>query len=191
LALRLALLTAARANEVAGARKTEFQNLDGAEPSWLIPGSRVKNKRDHLLPLAPLAVTTIKAAIDLTDPDDEFLFPTRISRSGAIDRHTLSMAMARFGKNLKGQGAATWQQQMPTPHDLRRSAATRLAEIGVTKEIRDRVLNHTGSRHDPESKHYNKYDFLKEKRDAVGRWATEIAALIEPAKVVPIAKRRR
>lgn len=153
--------------------------------------ARVKNKREHLLPLAPLAVATIKAAIDLTDPDDEFLFPTPLGRTGAIDRHTLGMAMARFGKGLKGQGAATWQKDMPTPHDLRRSAATRLAEMGIAKEIRDRVLNHAGDRHDPESKHYNKYDFAKEKREALTRWAAQIAAIIEPAKVAQIAKRRR
>jgi integrase len=192
LALRLALLTAARANEVAGARKAEFQNLNGAEPAvWVIPGERVKNKRDHLLPLAPLAVTTIKTAIGLTDPDDEFLFPTPLGRGGPIDRHTLSMAMARFGKSLKGQGAAAWQKDMPTPHDLRRSAATRLAEMGIPKEIRDRVLNHAGDRHDPESKHYNKYDFQKEKCDALSRWAAQIAAIVEPAKVVSMPVKRR
>ena len=75
LALRLALLTAARANEVAGARKSEFQDLDGPGPAWLIPAERVKNKRDHLVPLSLFAVETIKAALDLTSDDDEFLFP--------------------------------------------------------------------------------------------------------------------
>jgi integrase len=190
LALRLALLTAARVNEIAGARKTEFQNLDGAEPSWLIPGERVKNKRDHLLPLAPLAVATIKAVLDLTDPDDEFLFPSRIG-GGPIHRHTLSIAMARFGRSLKRQGAPTGQQEMPTPHDLRRTTATRLAEMGISKEVRDRVLNHAGDRHDPEARHYNKYDFQKEKRDALGRWASAIITIVEPAKVVQIAKGRR
>jgi integrase len=110
LALRLALLTAARANEVAGARKAEFQNLDGTDSVWVIPSERVKNKREHLLPLSPLAVETIKTALDLTSPDDEFLFPSRLGRREAIDRHTLSMAMARFGKSLKGPEAKTWQK---------------------------------------------------------------------------------
>jgi integrase len=178
LALRLALLTAARANEVAGARKSEFQELDSHDPVWAIPAERVKNKRDHLLPLSPLAVETIKAAIGLTDSDDEFLFPTRLGRRGPIDRHTLSMAMARFGKNLNGSAAKTWKKDMPSPHDLRRSVATRLAEMGISKEIRDRVLNHAGSRHDPEAKHYNKYEFQKEKRAALNQWAAKVGALV-------------
>jgi integrase len=77
LALRLAFLTAARANEVSGAGKGEFQHLD--EPNhaaWLIPAARVKNKRDHLVPLSPLAVETVRAALELTADDDEFLFPS-------------------------------------------------------------------------------------------------------------------
>ncbi len=174
LALRLALLTAARANEVAGASKTEFHDLHGAEPFWLIPSERVKNKRNHLIPLSSLAVETIKAAICLTSEDDEFLFPTRLNRNGPIDRHALCSAMARFGKELDG----TWQKDRPSPHDLRRTATTRLARMGITKEIRDRVLNHTGSRHDPESRHYNLYEFQAEKRAALDRWAQEIAGLI-------------
>ncbi|MGA7665628.1 MAG: tyrosine-type recombinase/integrase [Pseudolabrys sp.] len=175
LALRLALLTAARANEVAGARTAEFQ-LDGPEPQWLIPAARVKNKRDHLLPLSPIAVETIKAAIELTD-DEEFLFPSRLNnRPGPMDRHTLSKAMARFAEELKEP--KTWRKDPPTPHDLRRTVATRLARMGIAKEVRERVLNHAGARHDPEAKHYNLYEFLPEKREALDRWAAEVSALI-------------
>jgi integrase len=192
LALRLALITAARANEIAGAHKAEFQNLDSTEPAWIIPGGRVKNGRDHLVPLSPLAVETIRAAIDLTSPDDEFVFPTRLGRRGPIDRHTLSMAMARFGKDLKGPAAKTWQKEMPSPHDLRRTVATRLAGMEIQKEIRERVLNHTGSRRrDTEAEHYNAYEFAKEKRAALDRWATEIGTLIKPAKVIPMPVKRR
>ncbi len=172
LALRLALLTAARANEVAGARTAEFQ-LDGPEPQWLSPAARVKNKRAHLLPLSPIAVETIKAAID----EDEFLFPSRLNnRPGPMDRHTLSKAMARFAEELKEPN--TWRKDPPTPHDLRRTVATRLARMGIAKEVRERVLNHAGARHDPEAKHYNLYEFLPEKREALDRWAAEVSALI-------------
>src|SRR5262249_14554240 len=57
LALRLALTTATRATEVVGARKAEFESLDDPErATWLIPGERAKNGRDHLVPLPPLAI---------------------------------------------------------------------------------------------------------------------------------------
>jgi integrase len=186
LALRLALLTAARASEIAGARKSEFENLDNPDrAAWLIPGERTKNKRDHLIPLAPLAVKTVKNAIELTG-DNEFLFPTRLNRGGPIDRHTLTVAVTRFGESLKGPTAKTWQAEPPTPHDLRRSVNTRLAKMGIPKEIRDRALNHVTALRDPESKHYNVYEFAKEKREAFGRWTAEIEAITKSAAIVPI-----
>jgi integrase len=191
LALRLALLTATRASEIAGARTAEFQNLDKPEQAaWLIPGDRAKNRRDHLVLLAPLAVQTVKSAIELSG-DSDFLFPTRLGRGGPIDRHTLTVAMVRFAKSLKGSAAKTWHQEIPTPHDLRRTCNSRLAKLAVPKEIRDRTLNHITSLRDPESKHYNIYEFETEKRQALGKWAAEIEALIKPAAIVPIAKGRR
>jgi integrase len=192
LALRLALLTATRASEIAGARKTEFQDLEPEKAAWLVPGERAKNKLDHLIPLAPLAVETVKAAIELSG-DSDFLFPTRLGRGGPIDRHTLTVAMVRFAKNLKGSAAKTWHTEPPTPHDLRRTCNSRLARMGIPKEIRDRALNHITSLRDPESKHYNLYEFQAEKRVALGKWADEVAAIIKPAAVVPMraAKGRR
>jgi integrase len=186
LALRLALLTAARASEIAGARKPEFLNLDEPEQAaWLIPGDRAKNKRDHLIPLAPLAVEAIKSAIELSG-DSDFLFPTRLGRGGPIDRHTLTVAMVRFAKTLRGPGAKTLQQEIPTPHDLRRTLSTRLARMGIAKEIRDRTLNHVTSLRDPESRHYNLHEFQIEKRVALCQWAAEIEALIKPPAIIPI-----
>jgi integrase len=192
LALRLALLTSARASEIAGARKSEFQDLDKPEQAaWLIPGDRAKNRRDHLVLLAPLAVETVKSAIELSG-ESEFLFPTRLGRGGPIDRHTLTVAMVRFAKSLQGPAAKTWHAEPPTPHDLRRTCNSHLAKMGIPKEIRDRVLNHITSLRDPESKHYNLYEFQAERRDAFCRWAAEIEAIIKPAAVVPIrAKGRR
>ena len=186
LALRLALLTAARASEIAGARKDEFQNLDQPEQAvWLVPSERAKNRMTHLIPLAPLAIETVKNAIELSG-HSEFVFPTRLNRDGPIDRHTLTVAMVRFAKSLKAPTAKTWQQEIPTPHDLRRTVSTRFARMGIAKEIRDRALNHIASLRDPESRHYNLHEFQSEKRDAFSRWAAELEGIIKPATVVPI-----
>jgi integrase len=191
LALRLALATAARASEIAGARKAEFQDLDNPErAAWLVPGERAKNKRDHLTALAPLALETVKSAIELSD-DSDFLFPTRLGRGGPIDRHTLTVAMVRFAKSLKGPAAKTWHAEPPTPHDLRRTVNTRLARMGIPKEIRDRTLNHITSLRDPESRHYNLHEFQAEKREALGKWAAEIEGIIQPARIVPIRVKGR
>jgi len=51
-------------------------------------------------------------------------------------------------------------------------------------------INHITSLRDPESKHYNLYEFEREKREAFGRWAAEIEKIIQPAAVVPIRAAR-
>jgi hypothetical protein len=98
--------------------------------------------------------------------------------------------MARFSESLKGPTARTWQAEPPTPHDTRRTVSTRFARAGIPKEIRDRALNHITSLRDPESKHYNLYDFEKEKRAAFNQWAAEIEAIASPARV-PLDARKQ
>src|SRR5256885_15231047 len=54
LALRLALLTGCRVGEIAGLSRRELQNIESTtRAAWLLPGSRTKNGRDHLVPLPP------------------------------------------------------------------------------------------------------------------------------------------
>jgi integrase len=62
--------------------------------------------------------------------------------------------MARFADSLECVSARSWLVDPPTPHDLRRTVATRLAELGVVKEDRDAVLNHTPR--DVGKKHYDR-----------------------------------
>ena len=77
---------------------------------------------------------------------------------------------------------------MPTPHDLRRTAATRLAKMGTSKEIRDRVLNHAGARHDTESKHYNMYEF---QRKSARRWIGSLRRSARSLSRPPLSRCRR
>jgi hypothetical protein len=59
---------------------------------------------------------------------------------------------------------------------LRRTLETRLAELRVAKEIRDRVLNHVSS--DVGDKHYNLHDYSAEKRDSLTRWSATLSAIL-------------
>jgi integrase len=193
LALRLALLTGARANEVAGAAKDEFRQLDDPrQASWLIPAGRVKNKRDHLIPLSKLAIETVRDALELTGDDDKSLFPSPRG-DGPIDRHALATAMSRLSEKVKGDAATVraWRADPPSPHDLRRTVETRLSSMGVSKEDRDACLNHVRS--DVGSKHYDLYERAKEKRAALDRWSSALTAILSPTAsvVVPIAAARK
>ena len=50
--------------------------------------------------------------------------------------------------------------------------------LGIAKEIRDRCLNHVTGLRDPESRHYNRYEFQSEKCAALGQWDKSLAAII-------------
>jgi integrase len=199
LGLRLALLTGARVGEVAGLGRAELDHLeDPAGAAWTIPGARTKNGRDHLIPLPTLARDVILDLLGLIAPGEQYLFPTRSRRRkgpirGPIRGNSLTQAMDYFGGRLQGPHDAerTWQAERPTPHDLRRTFGTRLAELRIPKEIRDRCLNHIPS--DVGSKHYNVHDYADEKRDALTRWGAAVAFIIggQGAAVVSIANARK
>jgi integrase len=189
-ALRLALLLAPRAGELAGLRRAELENIDSSEgAAWVIPGARTKNGRDHLLPLPSLARETILHLLTLIPLDQQFLLPTRAKRGGHVRSNSLTEIMGRFGGWLAKEGRPeSWQIDAPSPHDLRRTVETRLAAIGVPKEHRDRVLNHIGN--DVGTRHYNKYDYQAEKRDALTRWNAVLSGILNPGarNVVPFNK---
>jgi integrase len=181
LALRLQLLTGTRPGEVAGISRRELDALtDPEKASWTIPGARTKNSRAHYMALSALALETISAAQELSG-DNEFLFPSPVG-SGPIKRHALAAAMRRLSESetLTGPGADTWRASPPTPHDLRRTFATRLSELGIAKEDRDACLNHTPQ--DVGSRHYDLYQRAKEKRVAFELFANSVSSIIGSAQ---------
>jgi integrase len=181
LALRLILLTGVRPGEAAGAARVELANLsDSAQARWIIPASRSKNRRAHLVPLSDMALQTIFSALELAGDNSEFLFSSPSVGGAPITAHALAVAMARFAESIDPNVGKSWRGDSPSPHDLRRTVATRLAEVGVAKEDRDAVLNHTP--HDVGKKHYDLYEREREKRRALELWASTLSAIIEKRK---------
>lgn len=177
-ALRLILLTGARPGEIAGIRLNEFEALDdAANAKWILPAERSKNGRSNLIPLSDIARATVLTAIEISDKNKTFLFPSPVKENHSITAHSLAVAMSRFADSLSINIGATWRDEPPTPHDLRRTLATRLAALGVPKEDRDAVLNHTPR--DVGKKHYDLYDREKEKRIALDRWAQSLVAILD------------
>jgi integrase len=196
LAIRLVLLTGVRPGEAAGAARAELVDVDDKNKAkWIIPGTRTKNGRAHLVPLSEMARQTILSALQLTDARQSaqtkaktvarpktqdasaFLFPSRSVENAPITAHALAVAMARFAEHLDRDAGKSWHTDPPSPHDLRRTLATRLAALGIPKEDRDAVLNHTPR--DVGKKHYDLYEREREKRHSLNLWATTLAAIVE------------
>jgi len=165
LALRLALVALVRGQEIVGARKDE---IDKRARTWLIPASRMKGKRPHLVPLSGLAMEIIDQALALSG-GSEFLFP---SPRGAgedvpMDRGAFSRAMSRVCSVLSIENA--------TPHDFRRTGATNITSerIGMPRFIVSQILAHatdTGGAAAVTGMHYDLNDYLPEKRKALDAW---------------------
>ena len=73
-------------------------------------------------------------------------------------------------------------------HDLRRSATTGMTRIGIPLFMAEKVLNHVAP--GVAGKVYDKYNYLKEKKNALSRWGRKLEAVIagEKAKVIALKK---
>ena len=165
--LRLALATGQRRSEIAEAPKTEL-DLTGADPAWTIAGVRAKNGVMHRVPLTPLAVELFSAAV--ADSQTAFVFPGRGADDRAIDPHAVTRSMTRLMKDLGIANA--------TVHDLRRTVGTNLARLGVSKDIRARLLNHVEGARSVTDAVYNQHEFWAEKRAALERWEAELQRIV-------------
>jgi integrase len=161
--LRLCLLTAQRVGEVAGMRREE---LDLKQRLWSLPGTRTKNGHAHAVPLSSAAMEIIG------EPASEFVFdiaPTVVAQ--AIIR-----AQARIG-------IAQW-----TAHDLRRTALTGMAKLGVEPIVLGHIANHrTTTKAGMTLSVYVHHAYEREKRDALELWADRLRGIIAgSAEVVPL-----
>lgn len=161
LGLKLALVTAQRRGEIAGASKAEF---DLAAGWWVIDGSRAKNGRTHRVPLSDLAVEILTELFALSG-DSPWLLPSPRG-DGAINPNALSRATTRIRATLS---IPHW-----TEHDLRRTAASHMASAGTQRLVIARILNHTDS---SVTAVYDRHSYDAEKRVALARWAKELASI--------------
>ncbi|GAB6063415.1 tyrosine-type recombinase/integrase [Deferrisoma palaeochoriense] len=188
--LRLILVTAQRPGEVAGMRYEELSRENGMV-LWTIPGTRRKKGDTHVLPLPPLALDLIGAWEGLTGP----VFPSPTDPEGSVTVRALSRALRR---NLgppdpsppKKHGVRK-REPIPvapfTPHDLRRTAATRMADAGVSMVLVPLVMGHKPR--DITRRVYDRNLYLREKADALARWTRwlqrTLSAQTGPADVIP------
>lgn len=192
-ALRVQLLTGCRPGEVIG---MTWDELDLDAGAWLIPAARSKNKREHLVPLTPNLREIIEAQAQLWERSQaerasagkstrstRYVFPALRGGRYTDRQRALLLDGALDAFAADGHTLARF-----TPHDLRRTAETLMAAAGVSREYRDRVLNHVDN--SVGGKHYNRHDFKDEKRAALETLQRSIDARLGnvPSNVTPIRR---
>jgi integrase len=160
--IKLLLLTGCRLNEVA---QMEASELSHDRATWTISGTRTKNHRTHVVPMAPLAQDMV-AELERRS-DCKFMLSTnqKTPVSG------FSKLKRRLDSKLKG--VQPWRL-----HDLRRTCATGMAEIGVAPHVVELCLNHVSGARAGVAGTYNRSVQMPERRAAMERWATHVAELV-------------
>jgi integrase len=130
-ALRFMLLTLLRRSEADGAR---WQDVDWQTATLTIAAERAKNRQPHVVPLSRQALDLLRARLpDNADPAG-LIFCTRTGRPlPGWDRETKRLQAA--------SGTTGWHR-----HDLRRTGATMLGEMGEMPDIIEAALNHVSIR---------------------------------------------
>ena len=160
-AVQLLILTGQRRGEVMGMR---WPDIDLTERRWIIAGERNKSGRDHIVPLTDAAIDMIKA---LPRVHDELVFPAR-------GKDSIASGFSKWKRALDEEcGVKLWHL-----HDVRRTVATRLAEIQVPPHIIERVLNHTTGTLGGVAGTYNRFGYLPEMRAALQVWSENLQRLI-------------
>jgi integrase len=172
--LKMLLLSGNRLSEVAGMRWAE---LSDDRVTWTISGERTKNHRPHVVPLPPMAQELMANIHHIEGSPFVFTTTGRSPVSGWSKMKTrLDVAM---------QPASPWRL-----HDLRRTAATGMADLGISPHIVEAVLNHVSGAKAGVAGTYNRAAYTAEKKAALVRWAVHIEGLVagRPAQVVPLRK---
>ncbi|CAG8864157.1 tyrosine-type recombinase/integrase [Pseudomonas fluorescens] len=177
LALWICLSTLCRIGELL---KSEWQHVDLDKGTWLLPAENTKGQRgkrqDHHVFLSVFALLQFKELHTLTG-DTPYLFPNT-NNDGHVDLKSISKRVGDRQEKFKNRSKPLSGRRHDntlvlnngtkggwTPHDLRRTGATMMQELGVTLEIIDRCQNHLlgGSK---VRRHYLHHDYANEKRNA-------------------------
>jgi integrase len=169
--MKLLILTGCRKREIGGLCWSE---IDFEKRAILLSRDRTKNKRPHTIALSELAIATIRA------------MPRRLGRD--------------FVFGSRGNGFTQWNERkkvlnsvlgdMPpfVIHDLRRSCATGMADLGVLPHVIEAALNHQSGHKGGIAGVYNRSVYEKETRAALLQWSAHIEKIVSGAPVVTANK---
>lgn len=183
IALKLILVTGQRPGEVCGMTWDEIQGR-----TWTMPAARRKVETGHSITLTETALDLLEQARTEAQrlaerrawPESRIIFE---HRQGQVATPAgLSRALVRYAAELGNKAHPDWGRW--TPHDLRRTCRTRLAEIGIGAEIAERVIGHA-----PKGMVgvYDQHRYQHEIRAALEAWERRLLGIITPPvdNVVP------
>lgn len=170
-ALKLTPLVFVRPGELRTAEWAEI-DLDAAE--WRIPGSKMKMKVDHLVPLCTQAVALLRSVNPISG-HGRFVFPSLRTGERPMSENTINAA-------LRGMG---YSKEVHTAHGFRAMARTIMDEVmGERVDLIEHQLAHAVK--DPNGRAYNRTSHLPARRVMMQNWANYLDKLRIGADVIPM-----
>jgi integrase len=175
--VKLLALTGQRRDEVAQMR---WDEVDIDKRLWALAPARVKNNQSHQVPLSAAALAVLEQLPRVAGS------PFVLTNGGASPASGYSKGKRRLDALLPAD-MPPWRL-----HDLRRSAASGMARLGVNLPVIEKVLNHASGSFAGIVGVYQKHSFANEKRAALEAWGRHVDSLIsgKPAKVVRLREKR-
>jgi integrase len=176
--LKLELLTGARCGEISGLRAEE---IDRQKWTWTLPAARSKNGRQRVTPIVGLARDMLEQRLSGVDRGPLFLLGKGVVVSSAHIGHYLltrrtTLPIAVF-----------------TSHDLRRTFATMLAEMGIALDLVAAIVGHESGGKDTRTlvRHYVHTDMLERKAHALRVWDERLKAIVSGEKTTKVVQLSR
>lgn len=155
------LATAQRRGEVS---KMQWSQIDFSAKIWVIPSNLSKNDKAHVVPLNDFVLRLLKEIPRF--PDCDWIFST--TRRAPINGFTKALKHLQEASNT-----SDWRF-----HDLRRTATSGMARLGVAPHVVEKLLNHISGSIRGVALTYNRYGYGTETREALEKWGTFLDELI-------------
>lgn len=174
--VRLLMLTAQRREEIGGLLWSELEG-EGRTALIALPSHRTKNSRQHDVPLSKAALAELDRCEKVKGRDLVFG-----QGEGGYSGWSRSKDALDEAAKLK----EAW-----TLHDLRRTAATRMADLGVQPHVIEAVLNHVSGHKAGVAGIYNRSTYAAEKRAALDLWANHLMVAVAQSDGAKVHRLRR
>jgi integrase len=176
--LKLQLLTGARCGEISGLCAEE---IDREEWIWTLPAARSKNKRPRGTPLVGVARQIIEARLSIVESGPFFTAATGTVLTAAHIGHYLlarcdKLPIAKF-----------------TTHDLRRTVATVLTEMGVSLDLVAAVVGHEAGSKETRTlvRHYVRTDLIERKNHVLRGWDERLQGIVAGREAANVMRFRK
>ena len=168
-ALKLSPLLFVRPGEL---RKAEWVEIDLDAAEWRIPGSKMKMKIDHLVPLSTQAVAILRGMQAVTG-HGRFVFPSLLTGERPMSENTVNTSLRRMG----------YAKEVHSAHGFRAMARTIMDEVmGQRVDLIEHQLAHAVK--DANGRAYNRTAHLPARRVMMQTWADYLDKLRLGADVI-------